>query len=121
MGTTPSTLRFDFRAGLYVVTLPVTTQVSVAGGREIWGFPKYMAEMQSDFSDPKKASFVLGDEFSATLEQGFTIPTPGLPFLTYAEQPGSDITRTKIRVGHSFRCARPASDHLTRLDQRAII
>jgi hypothetical protein len=27
----------------------------------------------------------------------------------------------KIRVGHSFRCARPASDHLTRLDQRAII
>ena len=77
--------------------------------------------MQSDFSDPKKASFVLGDEFSATLEQGFTIPTPGLPFLTYAEQPGSDITRTKIRVGHSFRCARPASDHLTRLDQRAII
>ena len=59
--------------------------------------------MQSDFSDPKKASFTLGDEFSATLEQGFTIPSPGLPFLTYTEQPTADITRTKIRVGHTFR------------------
>ena len=37
------------------------------------------------------------------VEQGFTVPTPGLPFLTYTEQPGSDITRTKIRVGHTFR------------------
>ena len=34
-------------SGLYVVTLPVTTQVSVAGGREVWGFPKYLAEMRS--------------------------------------------------------------------------
>ena len=40
---------------------------------------------------------------SATLEQGFTVPTPGLPFLTYTEQPTADITRTKIRVGHTFR------------------
>ena len=31
------------------------------------------------------------------------MPTPGLPFLTYTEQPNSDITRTKIRVGHTFR------------------
>ena len=77
--------------------------------------------MQSNFSDPKRASFALEGEFSATLEQGFTVPSPGLPFLTYTEQPGSDITRTTIRVGHTFRCARPASDHLTRLDQRAII
>ena len=85
------------------MTLPVTTQVSVAGGREVWGFPKYLSAMNSNFSDPKRASFALGDEFSATLEQGFTVPTPGLPFLTYTEQPNADITRTKIRVGHTFR------------------
>ena len=90
-------------SGLYVVTLPVTTQVSVAGGREVWGFPKYLAEMQSDFSDPKRASFALEGEFEASLAQGFTVPTPGLPFLTYTEQPTADITRTKIRVGHTFR------------------
>ncbi len=90
-------------SGLYVVTLPVTTQVSVAGGREVWGFPKYLAEMRSDFSDPKRASFALEGEFEASLEQGFTVPTPGLPFLTYTEQPNADITRTKIRVGHTFR------------------
>ena len=85
------------------MTLPVTTQVSVAGGREVWGFPKYLAEMQSDFSDPKRASFALEGEFEASLAQGFTVPTPGLPFLTYTEQPTADITRTKIRVGHTFR------------------
>ena len=51
----------------------------------------------------RRRRFALGDEFSAKLEQSFTLPTPGLPFLTYTEQPGSDITRTKIRVGHNVR------------------
>ena len=74
--------------------------------------------MQSDFSDPKKASFILGDEFSATLEQGFTVPAPGLPFLTYTEQPKplSELDATQVCIslwgGFATISSRPSASLL---------
>jgi len=86
-------------SGLYVVTLPVTTAGARAAGREIWGYNKYQAKTTSDFTDPQKASFELKGELDLTLEQGFTLPTPGIPFLTYTERKGQ-LIRTKVRVGY---------------------
>jgi len=90
-------------SGLYVVTLPVTTDTAKAAGREIWGFNKYEARTWSNFTDPNKASFALLGEIEVTLEQdGVTLPTPGLPFLTYTELQ-DQLIRTKVRVGHTAR------------------
>eukprot|EP00966_Prymnesium_polylepis_P062050 1439864-Prymnesium_polylepis.2 len=89
-------------SGLYVVTLPVTTSGAKAAGREIWGYNKYLAKVQSDFTDANKASFSLMGELDLTLEQGLALPAPGLPFLTYTEHKGR-LVRTKVLVGHTAR------------------
>eukprot|EP00315_Gephyrocapsa_oceanica_P010659 CAMPEP_0185289612 /NCGR_PEP_ID=MMETSP1363-20130426/4002_1 /TAXON_ID=38817 /ORGANISM="Gephyrocapsa oceanica, Strain RCC1303" /LENGTH=277 /DNA_ID=CAMNT_0027885507 /DNA_START=42 /DNA_END=875 /DNA_ORIENTATION=+ len=90
-------------SGLYVVTLPVTTEGAMAAGREIWGYNKYLAETTSDFTDPQKASFGLTGELEFGLEQpGFTLPAPGLPFLTYTELE-DQLMRTRVLVGHTAR------------------
>merc|ERR1712070_1161992 len=41
-------------SGLYVVTLPVTTEAAKAAGREIWGYNKYVQGTSSDFSSSKE-------------------------------------------------------------------
>ena len=91
-------------SGLYVVTLPVTTEGAKAAGREIWGYNKYIAETVSDFTDPKKASFELRGELEFALEQGsFALPSPGIPFLTYTEGPKGRLVRTRVLVGNTVR------------------
>jgi len=89
-------------SGLYVVTLPVTTEGAMAAGREIWGYNKYLAKTTSDFTDPSAASFALAGELELKLTQGLTLPAPGLPFLTFTERGGS-LVRTRVLVGHSAR------------------
>jgi len=56
-------------SGLYVVTLPVTTEGAMAAGREIWGYNKYLAKTTSDFTDPSAASFALAGELELKLTQ----------------------------------------------------
>ena len=36
--------------GLYVVEMPVTIQEARAGGREIWGYPKFLTQMPSELA-----------------------------------------------------------------------
>lgn len=54
--------------GLYVVTLPVTTESAQSAGREIWGFNKYLNGIQSDFEDPSVMKFKLESEFECELD-----------------------------------------------------
>lgn len=48
----PGLLRGHYGTGQYVLDLPVSTEVSVKGGKGIWGMPKHQANLD----------FVLGDE-----------------------------------------------------------
>ncbi|GAA2776515.1 acetoacetate decarboxylase family protein [Streptomyces showdoensis] len=47
----PGLLRGAFRTGQYVVDLPVSSEISVKGGKGIWGMPKHRASLDFKVSD----------------------------------------------------------------------
>ena len=47
----PALLRRWFGTGQYVVDLPVSSEISVKGGKGIWGMPKHQANLDFEVSD----------------------------------------------------------------------
>src|SRR5205814_2655170 len=103
-GTSPSLvgaladLRKETDAGLYVVNLPVTTEAARAAGRELWGYPKYVAPMQSTF-DATGVRFTLGGELTVTMGPSGGPRTAGIPFVLYSVAKGR-VLRTVVDVDH---------------------
>lgn len=57
------------RAGQFVVELPVSSEVSVKGGKGIWGMPKYQAYLEFDDDGSKVASrYYLDGELAVDVE-----------------------------------------------------
>ncbi|MEJ3745860.1 acetoacetate decarboxylase family protein [Actinomycetes bacterium KLBMP 9797] len=52
----PALLRGAFGTGQYVLDLPVSTEVSVKGGKGIWGMPKHQANLSFTVDDAMVAS-----------------------------------------------------------------
>lgn len=52
----PALLRRTFGTGQYVVDLPVSTEVSVKGGKGIWGMPKHQASLDFSIGDEEVSS-----------------------------------------------------------------
>ncbi|MGO4632966.1 acetoacetate decarboxylase family protein [Streptomyces sp. 2RAF24] len=52
----PGLLRGAFRTGQYVVDLPVSSEISVRGGKGIWGMPKHQASLDFKVSDTAVSS-----------------------------------------------------------------
>jgi Acetoacetate decarboxylase (ADC) len=52
----PALLRKTFGTGQYVVDLPVSTEVSVKGGKGIWGMPKHQASLDFTVGDDQVSS-----------------------------------------------------------------
>lgn len=107
-GTRPSLLRVlgDLRKeedqGLYVTNLPVTTEKARAAGVEIWGYPKYVAEIHTRFArDSVDAE--LGGEFKLSMGRGRTLRGSGLPFVTYSVSAKQRLVRTIVDVDHDIR------------------
>lgn len=90
-GTSPSLLAFarDQRgvtdAGLFVTNLPVTTPGARAAGVELWGFPKYVTGMATDFRKDA-VRVVLEREIEITMKRGFHLKTSGLPLCLFSAQ-----------------------------------
>lgn len=107
-GTRPGLAKFLFgmksqeETGLYVVNLPVTTEPARAAGVELWGYPKYVTTMETDFSAPDRCRIRLGDELEITHRRGFGLKMKGLPFITWTVKDGR-MLRTVIPVGHRVR------------------
>lgn len=101
-GSRPSRLRFavDMRdqedQGIWVCTLPVTTEIAHAAGVELWGYPKYVAPIDTDFGD-KVARVRLADEMEITVEAGPSVPIPSLPIVTFTNREGR-LIRTVIET-----------------------
>jgi hypothetical protein len=100
-GQKPSLLRLalDMSAqdaqGLLVLCLPVTTEAACAAGKELWGYPKYVSQISTQF-DEHTARVRLGSELE--LELG---PVRGLarrlPIVTFTAL-GGQLLRTSIDV-----------------------
>ncbi|MFD2081271.1 Acetoacetate decarboxylase (ADC) [Actinopolymorpha cephalotaxi] len=52
----PGLLRGRFGTGLYLLDLPVSTEISVKGGKGIWGMPKHRAPLSFDVTDRRVAA-----------------------------------------------------------------
>lgn len=106
-GTSPSLFGFlgNLRKcediGLYVASLPVSTQASLVAGTELWGFPKYVADIKTAFG-PNGVEVTLGNEFVLTHSKGRGLVTAGPPFITYTFL-GGHLLRTIVEVGHRVR------------------
>lgn len=101
-GSRPSRLRFaiDMRdqedQGIWVCTLPVTTEVAYAAGVELWGYPKYITPISTDFGE-REARVTLEGELEITVTAGRSLPIPSVPIVTFTALQGR-LIRTVIET-----------------------
>jgi acetoacetate decarboxylase len=107
-GAKPSLLRVlgDLRKeedqGLYVINLPVTTEEARAAGVEIWGYPKYVRDIDTRFTRDEVRAELAG-ELRLTMGKGRTLRTRGLPFVTYSVSGEHRLLRTVVDIDHDVR------------------
>jgi hypothetical protein len=87
--------------GMYVTNLPVNTPAAYAAGVELWGYPKYVSDIDTRF-DGTSMTATLGSEFELSHRVGRGIEIKGLPFITYTCKDGR-LIRTVVEVGHMAR------------------
>lgn len=111
-GKRPSLLKLarDMRdqesQGIWVMNLPVTTEAARAAGVELWGYPKYVSRIATDFME-RSATARLGDEVRLHVGQLGGPPMAGLPLVTFTEREGR-LIRTVIEVSYTARWGRDA-------------
>jgi hypothetical protein len=115
-GTSPSIVRLgldmaaDEDQGIWVQHLPVTTQAAYLAGVELWGYPKYVTEIETRFED-QGASVRLGGEFTLTLGRIRGV-SKALPIATFTARQGR-LIRTSIRTEHPVTFGLAAGARLT--------
>ncbi|MBW2312830.1 MAG: acetoacetate decarboxylase family protein [Deltaproteobacteria bacterium] len=67
--------RYDGQEGLYLLTMPMTTESAVVGGRETFGEPKKIADIGFDFGGGASGDAAKGDALSATVTR------MGIPYM----------------------------------------
>jgi hypothetical protein len=75
----PMLLRGHYGTGQYVLDLPVSTEISVRGGKGIWGMPKHQANLDYRISDREVTSqYDLDGQLAVRIE--IDVPrSPGIP------------------------------------------
>ncbi len=115
-GSRPSALRalFDPRGagdqGMACLTRPVTSEAACAAGRELWGFPAYVAAVETDFR-PSGVRVELGGELDILIGPPGRLHTPGMPLLWMSVHRGR-LLRTTVEVGHRLRWGVAATTEL---------
>jgi hypothetical protein len=121
-GTSPSwlgaarDLANEADAGIYVTNLPVTSERARAAGVELWGYPKYVTDIQTSFGE-HGAKVVLGTELAVTLplarKKGFA--TAGIPLVLFSVTPKGRMVRTSVAVDFRARWGASAETQTTLL------
>ncbi len=83
----------------YLFHLPVTTPSANAAGREIWGFPKFVAQIPLNFDGPRFDGSVLDPAtgapiFTYTGNRGTGLALPGMDLCLYTELNGQSMETT---------------------------
>jgi hypothetical protein len=106
-GTAPSLTQFALHlrtlvdAAWLIVNLPVTTNIALVAGVELWCYPKYLADIRTDFR-PDRVVVSLGSEFSLTHARGVGCSVKCPPLVTYSVL-NERIIRTTIDCHHWIR------------------
>jgi len=76
---------YDGQEGLYLLTMPMTIESAVVGGRETYGEPKKIAEIGFDFGDAASGEAKAGDRLRATVTR------MGIPYMEVAGRVGEEL------------------------------
>jgi hypothetical protein len=95
------------RVGQYIFHIPVTSTFSEAAGRELWGYPKIVAQIKHDFNPGGIDSSVRDSSGKLILRcsghLGFSIPSIPLSLITYSVRDAKKLrTEVKVRGGMNF-------------------
>lgn len=89
------------RGGQFIIHIPVTSQRSVDGGRNLWGYPKTLESIVHDFSNNKINSRLEDRDTNLLLQWkgslGLGTPIPAMNLMTYSFLEGS-LMKTKVDV-----------------------
>ncbi len=103
--------------GFYILDLPVTTDAACVAGREIWGYPKFVADIAMAFSDNEFQANVLEPNtkreivsFSGPLDRG--VAMPGMGFVLYSNTDDT-IHQTSVTVDMTVRTSFRPTTKLT--------
>jgi len=90
--------------GLHVLNLPVTMERARAAGVELWGYPKYVTSIDTDF-DARGLRCRLGDELRLEILGRRGLVAGGLPMCTLSASDGRWL-RTVVRTSGRGRWSR---------------
>jgi hypothetical protein len=93
--------------GFHILDLPVTTPLANAGGRELWGYPKFVAPIPFHLDKKSFESSVLdpagnGDIFTLSGRLLPSLPAPPMSVVLYSQHQGS-LVRTTVNVRGPMR------------------
>jgi hypothetical protein len=99
--------------GYYIVDLPVTTPAACAGGREIWGYPKFVTNIDFSLQGNRFDGSVTDPDTGNNLvrlsgDAGFGMPGPLLDLITYSRHEGR-LLRTLINTRGGAKVCLPGS------------
>jgi hypothetical protein len=96
--------------GSFFLNLPVTTAGACAAGREIWGYPKYVVPIDTDFRKEGVRVEQRG-ELELRVGPAGRFRSAGMPFLLMSVNNGR-ILRTTVETGHKLSWGGAASVEL---------
>jgi hypothetical protein len=81
----PAVLQRLYGTGQLILDLPVSTEISVKGGKGVWGMPKHQAYLEFD-ADPTRvvSRYWLEDEVAVEIEVSRSSRLPAIPISTSA-------------------------------------
>jgi len=104
------------KLGFYTLDLPISEELPLVAGREIWGVPKFLAELSLNFSNDRFTGEVLlnsNGEKILSLESSFN---KGMPFKFLDSMVYSNYQDSILKIISSFNCpARIFKDKEARL------
>ncbi len=109
------------KLGFYTLDLPITEELPLVAGREIWGVPKFLAHISLSFSNDRFRGEVLvksTGEKILSLESSFN---KGVPFRFLDSMVYSNHKDSILKIISNFNCsARIARDKRARLEVAGI-
>jgi hypothetical protein len=104
------------RVGVWVVDLPVTTEAADVGGRELWGYPKFVTRIDFKLGGRDVECAVLAPSGEGLIERlagtlGPSVRVPPLSLMTLT-QLGGRLLRTPVDVRGATRAHLPGNVRL---------
>ena len=95
----------DRKLGFYTLDLPITEELPLVAGREIWGVPKFLADISLNFSNDRFTGEVLlkgNGEKILSLESSLN---KGMPFKFLDSMVYSNYQDSIIKIISNFNCS----------------